>query len=49
MKLAETLHGPRRPARLGALSIRRPRRQARMFPAEAERLITAAELRRLHG
>ncbi|WP_185091068.1 hypothetical protein [Gordonia oryzae] len=49
MKLAETLHGTRRPARLAVLSVRRARRQARMFPAEAERLITAAELRRLHG
>lgn len=47
MKLTDSLNAHRRPTKLAAKASRRGRRQARMFPAEAERLATAAELKRL--
>lgn len=51
MKFADTLHSPRRSSMLSSISGGRLGRvrTARMFPAEAERLITPAELKRLHG
>lgn len=54
MKLAGTLHSPRRGSIPGTAALRGltggrfgRSRAARMFPAEAERLVTAAELRQL--
>ncbi|MGV9670565.1 hypothetical protein ACWDPV_08205 [Gordonia sp. NPDC003504] len=47
MKLTDSINSHRRPSKLFALANRRGRRQARMFPAEAERLATPAELKRL--
>ncbi|ACY19474.1 hypothetical protein Gbro_0125 [Gordonia bronchialis DSM 43247] len=55
MKLADTLHTSRRgtastSSMLGSITGRLGRsRTARMFPAEAERLVTPAEFKRLHG
>ncbi|MFE0749738.1 hypothetical protein [Gordonia sp. NPDC058843] len=48
MKLADTFHAPRRGSVLTSLIGGRlgSRRSTTMFPAEAERLITPAELRR---
>ncbi|MCX2965962.1 MULTISPECIES: hypothetical protein [Gordonia] len=50
MRLSNTSSGPRRHARLSSITGRFGRaRSARSFPAEAERLITPAELRRLQA
>lgn len=49
MKLADTFHSPRRGSLLNSLTGWRlggRRGSTTMFPAEAERLITPAELRR---
>ncbi|MBD0862963.1 hypothetical protein IA539_17405 [Gordonia sp. zg691] len=49
MKLADTLHSPRRGTLLTSLTggrIGGRREHSTRFPAEAERLITPAELRR---
>ncbi|WLP92802.1 hypothetical protein [Gordonia sp. NB41Y] len=42
----KTANGLRRPSMLGSI-IGRRRTRSQMFPAEAERLVTAAELERL--
>ncbi|MEE3852316.1 hypothetical protein VZC37_18390 [Gordonia sp. LSe1-13] len=50
MRLSNTSSGPRRNSMLSSITVRFGRaRPARMFPAEAERLVTPAELRRLQA
>lgn len=51
MKLTSSFSSPRRVSALSSIIGGRSgrTRTARMFPAEAERLITPAELKRLHA